>query len=386
MAELRVALFTGNYNHIRDGVSLTLNRLVEYLESRNIPVLVFGPSSKDPDIKDHPGELVVTPSIPMLVPGRDEYRIATRFPRSAKKRLEEFNPTLIHVATPDGLGIGAVRWAKKHNVPLVTSYHTHFLSYTKYYKFYLEPFKYPFKMMMLWFYRQFEHTYVPTPSMIEELKNEGIKANMKIWARGINTTLFSPEKRDMGWRRSVGFADDDIVVSFVSRLVWEKELGTFIEAIKELKKKNSKVRALVVGDGPAGEEAQELLPIAHFTGFATGEDLARAYASSDIFLFPSHTETFGNVTLEAMASGLPCLVADAIGSKSLVDDGVNGFLANQQDVKDFSDKLEKLVSDADLRARMGKASRDKAMEYQWERINGGLVENYLEVLNKHETK
>lgn len=386
MAELRVALFTGNYNHIRDGVSLTLNRLVEYLESRDIPVLVFGPSNNDPAIKDHPGELVVTPSIPMLVPGRDEYRIATRFPRSAKKRLKEFNPTLIHVATPDGLGIGAVRWAKKHNVPIVTSYHTHFLSYTKYYKFYLEPFKYPFKMMMLWFYRQFAHTYVPTPSMIDELRNEGIKANMKIWARGINTTLFSPEKRDMEWRRSVGFADDDIVISFVSRLVWEKELGTFIDSVKELKKKNPKVRALVVGDGPAGDEAQEMLPIAHFTGFATGEDLAKAYASSDVFLFPSHTETFGNVTLEAMASGLPCLVADAIGSKSLVEDGVNGFLANQQDVEDFTRKLEELVSNEELREKMGQASRDKAMEYQWDKINGGLVENYMEVLNDHESK
>ena len=385
MAELRVALFTGNYNHIRDGVSLTLNRLVEYLESQNIPVLVFGPSNKKPAIK-HNGELVVTPSIPMLVPGRDEYRIATSFPKSAKKRLEEFNPTLIHIATPDGLGIGALRWAKKHNVPMVTSYHTHFLSYTKYYAFFLAPVYFPFKMMMKWFYRQFTHTYVPTESMIEELHREGIEANMKIWARGINTELFSPQKRDMEWRRKVGFADDDIVVTFVSRLVWEKELRTYIDSVKKLKEINPKVRALVVGDGPAQDEAEQNFPEGHFTGFAKGEDLAKAYASGDIFLFPSHTETFGNVTLEAMASGLPCVVADAIGSKSLVENGVNGYHAEPKNVEDFTEKLKLIVDNPELRKAMGTASREKAMEYQWNGINGGLVKNYHEAIEQHNSK
>lgn len=380
MKELRVALFTGNYNHIRDGVSLTLNRLVHYLESQNIPVLVFGPSNKNPAI-DHCGELVVTPSIPMLVPGREEYRIATHFNRAAKKRLKEFNPTLIHIATPDGLGIGALRWAKKNNIPKVTSYHTHFLSYTEYYSLYLTPIKKPFKMMMKWFYKQFTHTYVPSKSMIEELHREGIPGNMKIWARGIDTDRFNPNKRDMEWRRKVGFNDDDIVVTFVSRLVWEKELRTYIDSVNHLQKINPRVRALVVGSGQAEEEAKQLLPSAHFAGFAKGEDLARAYASADIFMFPSHTETFGNVTLEAMASGLPCIVADAIGSKSLVDDGVNGYLAEKENVEDFTKKLQNVVSDSEKRIEMGKKSREMALLYQWDSINAGLVKNYMEVLS-----
>lgn len=380
MKELRVALFTGNYNHIRDGVSLTLNRLVHYLESQNIPVLVFGPTNKNPAI-DHCGELVVTPSIPMLVPGRTEYRIATHFNRSAKKKLKEFNPTLIHIATPDGLGIGALRWAKKNKIPIVTSYHTHFLSYTEYYSLYLSPIKKPFKMMMKWFYKQFAHTYVPSKSMIEELEREGIPGNMKIWARGIDTERFNPNKRDMEWRRSVGFADDDIVVTFVSRLVWEKELRTFINSVNILQSKNPKVRALVVGNGQAQEEAMQLLPLGHFTGFAKGEELAKAYASADIFMFPSHTETFGNVTLEAMASGLPCIVADAIGSKSLVNDGVNGYLAKKENVEDFTRQLGKIVSNPDKMKKMSKASREMALGYQWDSINSGLVENYREVLN-----
>ncbi len=382
MNELRVALFTGNYNHIRDGVSLTLNRLVSYLESQNIPVLVFGPSIKNPPI-DHCGELVVTPSIPMLVPGRTEYRIATHFPGWAKKRLEEFNPTLIHIATPDGLGSGALKWGKKHNVPVVASYHTHFLSYAGYYAAFLMPIFLPAKWHMKSFYKKALETYVPSQSMIDELEEIGLKSNMKIWARGIDLERFNPEKKDMEWRRSVGLKDDEIVVSFVSRLVWEKELRTYIKAVKNVQAIHPNVRALVVGDGPAMDETKELLPDAHYTGFAKGEDLARAYASSDIFMFPSHTETFGNVTLEAMASGLPCLVADAIGSKSLVEDGENGFWAEPKNETDFTEKLKKIVENEELRTAMGKKSREFAMNYQWDSINGGLVENYKSVIKNY---
>ena len=383
MKELRVAIFTGNYNHVRDGVSLTLNRLVKYLEDNGIPVLVFGPSSDHPDL-EHSGELVSIPSVPMLVPGRTEYRVTTHFPASAKKRLKEFNPTLIHVASPDSLGISALKWAKKHGVSKVTSYHTHFLSYAKYYAWILMPIKMPFKWMNKWFYKQFEHVYVPSESMIDELHREGIYGNMKIWSRGIETDLYNPNKRDMEWRRSVGFSDDELVVAFVSRLVWEKELRTFIESIKALQKKNPKVRALVVGEGNAKEEAQQLLPNGFFTGFLEGEELARAYASADVFLFPSHTETFGNVTLEAMASGLPCIVADAIGSKSLVDDGVNGFWAEKENTEDFTNQLKKVVDDPELRVKMGKSSREMALAYKWDVINGGLVKNYKEILKNSE--
>jgi glycosyltransferase involved in cell wall biosynthesis len=381
MKELRVAIFTGNYNHIRDGVSLTLNRLVKYLESQNIPTLVFGPSNKKPAI-NHSGELVVTPSIPMLVPGRDEYRIATHFPGWAKKKLDDFKPTLIHIATPDGLGTAALRYAKKKGYPVVASYHTHFLSYVDYYSLYLTPFTYPFYWLMKWFYSSVEQTYVPTQSMVDELKRLGLKADMKIWSRGIDLELFNPSKRDMEWRRTIGFADDEIVVTFVSRLVWEKELMTYTKAVKNLKAENKSIRALVVGDGPARKETEKLLPEAHFTGFAKGEDLAKAYASSDVFMFPSHTETFGNVTLEAMASGLPCLVADAIGSKSLVNDGVNGYHAEKENVDDFTEKLRMILKDEATRLSMGAKSREMALTYQWDEINSELVKNYRQVINK----
>ena len=127
---MRVAIFTGNYNHIRDGVSLTLNRLVDFLQRNNVEVLVFGPTIPKPAF-EHNGTLIAVPSIQM--PGRPEYRITTGFPKEARERLEAFNPDLIHLATPDILGIKALRWAEKNDVALVSSYHTHFSSYLKYY-------------------------------------------------------------------------------------------------------------------------------------------------------------------------------------------------------------------------------------------------------------
>ncbi|MBD3616343.1 MAG: glycosyltransferase family 1 protein [Gracilimonas sp.] len=378
MKELRVALFTGNYNHIKDGVSLTLNRLVKFLEDQGIPVLVFGPTIKEPAL-NHNGRLVPLPSIRMPVSNRGEYRVTTGLSVKAEQELEEFNPTLVHIATPDRGGYKALKWAQKNNVQVVGSYHTHFTSYLKYYG--LNFIEFIAWRYLSWFYSSCAHVYVPSQSMIDELITQGFDTKMKIWARGVNTKLFSPDKRDEQWRAEMGFKKDDIVVSFVSRLVWEKELNTFRYSVQQLASNNKNVKALVVGDGPAKQELQELMPEACYTGFLEGEDLARAYASSDVFLFPSHTETFGNVTLEAMSSGLPCLVADATGSKSLVEHGVNGCLAEPGNKADFAKKLSLIVSEKELREQMKKESRNKALKYEWDEINGKLVENYKEALS-----
>jgi glycosyltransferase involved in cell wall biosynthesis len=377
MSDLRVAIFTGNYNHIQDGVSLTLNRLVAFLEEKGIPVIVFGPTVDKPEI-DHEGEFVSVPSVPM--PGRPEYRITVGFPESAQNRLREFEPTLIHLATPDVLGFRAMRWAQANDIQIVASYHTHFTSYLKYYN--LEMLKLLGWKYLGWFYSQCKHIYVPSPSMADELNDEGIEEGIRIWARGVNTDDFNPDFRDMEWRRSVGFEDGEKVVTFVSRLVWEKNLQTFVDTIKKLQQSHDDIRAMVVGDGPAKKELEHMLPEAHFTGFITGDDLSRAYASSDVFLFPSETETFGNVTLEAMSSGLPCVVADATGSRSLVESGVNGFLAPPRDTKAFAERVIQIVDDHSLREEMGQAARQKAIAYSWENVNGQLLENYREALGE----
>lgn len=372
MSELRVAIFTGNYNHIRDGVSLTLNRLVAFLEEQNVPVIVFGPTSEEPAL-EHEGEFISVPSVPM--PGRPEYRVTVGFPESAQRRLREFAPTLVHLATPDLLGFRAMRWAQANDVQIVSSYHTHFTSYLKYYN--LEMLELLGWKYLAWFYSQCKHVYVPSSSMANELNEQDIVHGIRIWARGVYTDDFNPKKRDMEWRRSIGFADEEKVITFVSRLVWEKNLQTFVDVVKKL---DDTVKPMVVGDGPARKELQGMLPNAHFTGFITGEELHRAYASSDIFLFPSETETFGNVTLEAMSSGLPCVVADATGSRSLVESGVNGFLAPPRDTIEFARRVKQIAEDVSLRKKMGKAARQKALAYSWQNVNTKLLENYREAL------
>lgn len=354
---------------------MTLNRLVDFLQRHDIEVLVFAPTIPEPAF-EHNGTLVPVPSVRM--PGRPEYRITTGFPKDARERLETFNPDLVHLATPDILGIKVLKWAEKNNVPIVSSYHTHFSSYLKYYKLSVfVPFLWKF---LSWFYGKCRQVYVPSKSMAEILIEKNIQADLKIWERGINGKLFNPQKRSMEWRRKQGIDDNAIVVTFVSRLVWEKNLRIFADILNRLKGKYSNVKAMVVGEGPAQEEMMELLPNGIFTGFLEGEELATAYASSDIFFFPSDTETFGNVTLEAMASGLPAVVANATGSKSLVDHGENGFRAPVEKSDKFFTLIEKLIVDANLRDQMSKASLEKSKAYSWDSINGKLLGYYKEVL------
>lgn len=377
MKKIRIAIFTGNYNHIRDGVSLTLNRLTAFLLEKEHEVLIFGPTIATPAL-EHAGELVSVPSA--RIPGRPEYRVSLSLPAKQRRRLEKFKPDIVHIATPDILGYKALKWALKNDVLAVASYHTHFSSYLKYYKAgFLEPLMWKY---LGWFYSKCKKVFVPSPSMVDTLNEKEIPADFEIWARGIDSELFHPSKRSEAWRRQQGFAPDDLVISYVSRLVWEKNPALFAEVVKKLSARYTHVKALVVGDGPARDGLEEMLPNAVYTGFLSGEDLAVSYASSDIFFFPSDTETFGNVTLEAMASGLPCVVADAAGSKSLVENGKNGLIASVGETELFEEHLTYLIENADLRNQMSHLSVKKAQAYTWESINNQLLDDYIELINK----
>jgi len=379
MDSFRVALFTGNYNHIRDGVSLTLNRLVRFLEDAGIEVLVFAPSIDEPAI-DHEGRMEVVPST--SIPGRPEYRISLRLPKAQREVLQAFDPDIIHIATPDILGLKALRWALRRKKCLITSYHTHFTSYLSYYHLgWLEPVVVRY---LKWFYGKSKQVHVPTPSMVEAMKADGFEGDLRVWSRGVDMKLFSPEKRDMDWRRSLGFQDDDLILLFVSRLVWEKNLDIYANAANVAMQRNSRIKPLVVGEGPALEGVQEMLPSAIYTGFLGGEELARAYASSDIFLFPSVTEAFGNVTLEAMACGLPCIVADAVGSKSLVEHGKNGYHVDITRPEQYTEMVCRLAEDDELREGMSKVSLQLAKRFTWNEINGRLLSSYREALNSND--
>jgi len=372
---LRIALFTGNYNHIEDGVSRTLGRLVGFLESQGHEVLVLGPTIDEP--LEQPGRFAAVPSV--AAPGRPEYRVSTRFPAATRREVERFAPHLVHIATPDVLGHKALSWARGLGIPVVTTYHTHFASYLDFYRL-------GWAEGGLWavlrrFYNRCDEVYAPTPTMREALVEAGVTSTIRLWPRGIELDRFDPAHRSADWRRAQGFGDDDVVVTFVSRLVKEKGLDVFAETVRALQAEGAPVRALVVGDGPERESLGRDLPGAVFAGHLSGDDLLTAYASSDVFLFPSETETFGNVTLEAMASGLGVVAADAAGTASLIDHERTGLLCPPRDRVAFLESTRRLVSDVDLRAQLGSDAREAARAYDWAEVLGRMVTYYRGVVS-----
>jgi phosphatidylinositol alpha 1,6-mannosyltransferase len=374
--ELRVALFTGNYNYIKDGVALTLNRLVGFLEKRGVPVLVFAPVAKEPAFASV-GEVVPVPSF--AIPTRSEYRIAIGLSRAARQRLEAFRPTLVHIAVPDLAARKALKLAEQWNVPVVASYHTRYDTYLRFYGLgLLEKLG---QRYLRNFYARVRRIYPPSQSMADILRSEG-QTKVEIWARGVDSDLFKPARRDMAWRRSLGIADDEVAIAFAGRLVKEKNTAIFTRVMNALTAKGLKVKPLVIGDGPEMATMKATLRNGVFVGFLGDEALARAYASADIFFFPSESETFGNVTLEAMSSGLPAVNAIASGSNSLVEEGVTGHLVSAKDEAGFADRLEALAKDEALRQRMGEAARSRALGYSWEAILSGLLASYREVLRE----
>ncbi len=369
---MRIALFSGNYNYVTDGANMTLNTLVSYLELNGVDVLVFSPTSSTPAFKPA-GTLVSVGSIP--VPLRNEYRIGFGLSDKLKRRIIDFKPTLFHLAAPDVLGHSALKLSEALGVPAVASFHTRFDTYLRYYGFgWVEPYC---RSRMEKFYNRCQHVYVPSPSVGKTLTQEGILGdNLRIWSRGVDRNRFHPKHRDTDWRRSLGIEDDEIVLSFVGRLVREKGLNDYAALVDTLKARGLAVKALVVGTGPEGKSIRKRLPSAVMTGYLSGQDLARAYASSDLFVNPSLTETFGNVTLEAMASGLPTICLNATGSCDLVQHRKTGLLVDEVDLVD---ETALLCQNHILRRNMSHEARRASAAYDWESIMQGLLGQYQEV-------
>lgn len=375
---LRVAVFSGNYNYVRDGANMTLNRLVAYLERQGIAVRVYSPTTDTPAFEPA-GTLISVPSVP--VPRRREYRIALGMPRAIREDLIRFRPTLVHLSAPDLLGRAALKQARRMGIPAVASFHTRFDTYLKYYGLdWLQP---VLLRYLRSFYRQCVQTYAPSTCTADSIQAEGLTDNIRIWSRGVDRRQYHPGRRDWGWRQSLGIAPDEAVLVFVGRLVLEKGLDVLADLSDALTRRGLPHKVLIVGDGPERQPMQQRLPNAIFTGFLSGDDLARAYASADIFINPSTTEAFGNVTLEAMASGLPCLCADATGSRSLVVPGENGYLVSPTSIEEYANRAAALITDPNLRRHMGATGRKLSARYDWDAVMESLVGHYREVLAQH---
>src|SRR3954453_23320154 len=295
-SDLRVALFSGNYNYVRDGANQALNRLVEYLLRQGVEVRVYSPTVAQPAFEPT-GDLVSIPAIP--IPGRSEYRLPIALPPRVRRDLAEFKPNVVHVSSPDIVGHRAVTWARRRKIAAVASVHTRFDTYLGYYHLQaLEPLA---RDIMRRFYARCEVVTAPAESTAVILRAQRMNRDIAIWTRGVDREQFNPERRDMAWRRSLGIADDEMVIAFLGRVVMEKGLDVFSDAIHAFATFGLPHHVLVIGDGPARPWFEVQLPDAIFTGQLTGNDLSRALASADLLLNPSITEAFGNVTLEAMA-------------------------------------------------------------------------------------
>lgn len=378
VTDLRVAIFSGNYNYIRDGANQALNRLVEYLLRSGADVRIYSPTVAEPAFPPN-GEVVHIPSL--SIPRRREYRLPVSLPLRARRDIRRFAPNIFHVASPDVLGHRAVTLARRMDVPVVASVHTRFETYLPYYGLaFLEPLV---LATLRRFYRRCDAIFAPSDSMAQLLRDQRMNYDVGIWTRGIDREIFNPGRRDPGWRRGLGLDDDVPAIGFVGRLVMEKGLDVFSDTIDRLARRQVRHKVLVVGDGPARDWFEKRLPDAVFVGFQEGPDLGRAVASMDMLFNPSVTETFGNVTLEAMACALPVVAASATGSQSLVEDGVTGRLIRPGACDRFCEALAHYCTDEKARRAAGQAGEQASRRYGWDEVNHELVDAYLRLIRQH---
>ena len=379
--DLRIALFSGNYNYVRDGANQALNRLVGYLLRQNAAVRVYSPVVAEPAFEPT-GDLVGVRALP--IPSRAEYRIPLGLPYKVRRDLKAFAPNVVHVSSPDPTAHRAVSWARARDLPVLASVHTRFETYLRYYNMaWAEP---VMEAMLRRFYRRCDALVAPSESMAQVLREQRMNYDISIWSRGVDREVFHAGARSAEWRREHGIADNDVVVGFLGRQVMEKGLDVFSDTIDALARRGVAHKVLVIGEGPAKAWFQARLPDAVFVGFQQGHDLGRAVASMDVLFNPSVTETFGNVTLEAMACALPVVAAAATGSESLVEDHVSGRLIRPGAVHQFAEALRAYIENADMRAAHGAAGERRAQDFAWDRINRVVADTYLRLVRQHASR
>lgn len=375
---LRIALFSGNYNYLRDGANQALNRLVNYLGRQGHEVRVYSPVTGTPAFEPE-GTLVPVPSIPL--PIRSEFRLATGMPEAIRRDVRAFAPDLVHLSVPDILNTRAETFAIRRAIPIVASLHTRFETYPAHYPGlrWLAPLAVAQQRR---FYRRADCVLVPTATLLDEMKATRGDDEVALWSRGVDREFFSPAHRDPAWRNAQRWSGDDVIVLFFGRLVLEKGVDIFADAVRLLHQRGHKVRPLIVGAGPAEPRLRDL-DGAKLTGHLDAAELARAVASADVMVIPSRSEAFGNVVLEAMAAGLAVVSADAPSAAALIADGRTGLLVPSSSPADYAAAVERLIADPAERRRLGKAARDASAAYSWDAASAQAEAAYYQTLARY---
>ncbi|MDF2722375.1 MAG: glycosyl transferase [Paenibacillus sp.] len=372
---MRIALFSDTYWPQVNGVAMTLKRLTDELERRNIECRIFVPRSTQDGL--YPDYVQSFFSMPFAL--YPECRLALPSYRSIAKQLQQFQPDLIHLATPVNMGLCGLYYARKNGIPHVASYHTHFDRYLDYYHL---QFAAPLIWRYIrWFHQSCSATFVPSEETARQLQEQGIE-RVELWKRGVDCKLFHPERKTNAIREKYGITERYVLL-YAGRLALEKDLDILLAAINRLPDAlRSQAHWIIAGDGPLlGELRQQAPSNVTFTGYMKGESLAELYASADLFVFPSSTETFGNVVLEALASGIPAIGVASGGVQEIIRHGKTGLLCQPRDADSFSAAIAHMLDHPDLLAAWGQEGRSYALTQSWEAIFNRLLDDYEHAAN-----
>ena len=371
---MKVAIFTDTFLPQINGVTNTLNKLIEYYEANNIEYLIFAPDNDTEKNESYNIQRFFSIKF-FLYP---ECRIA--FPNTFKvsASLSSFKPDIIQLMTEFNMGMTGLMYGKKHGIPTVSNYTTNFCQYLNYYN--LDFLNNSVWTYMRWFHNQNNLTLCPSEEIKFYLKKKGI-ANTDIFSRGIDSKKFNPELRSEDLRMQLGI-NNKLVFLYVGRVSPEKDLDILIDAYGQIYNKyRDKIALIITGEGPYLDKCKNDFPKnTIFTGFKKGRELAQIYASSDIFVFPSSTETFGNVVLEAMASGIPVIGADAGGVKNIIDHRINGLKFKARDMNELIGLMVKLIEDENLRNTLRTNARNTGLKRSWNKVFSGLMDTYNNIL------
>lgn len=364
---LRIAFVTETYPPEVNGVSMTVARVVEGMRARSHAVQLIRPRQHEADaaVRVDGYQEVLMRGLP--IPRYPNLKMGLPQTRTLLELWSAHRPDLVHIATEGPLGWSALRAARRLGLPVSSDFRTNFHAYAQHYGISL--LKRPVLAYLRYFHSRTACTMVPTESLRRELAEQGFH-DLSVVARGVDTVRFHPCKRSAELRRQWGAADDDSVAICVGRLAPEKNLTDLVAAFRAMRCIDARTKLVIVGDGPARQQLQAACPDAVLAGSRTGDDLAAHYASADVFLFPSLTETFGNVTPEAMASGLPVLAYGYAAAAQLIQSGDNGLLARYPSSQEFTDLAEQLAADRDHARRMGAAARRSAERLDWDTVIG----------------
>ncbi len=374
MRSLRIALFTDTFAPQMNGVAKTLARAQTALAARRHSVRVF--TTALPEADETP-EVRRFPSVPFWA--YPELRLSAMHVQRALRELSAWRPTLIHAATPFGVGLTGRAVAQKLGVPLVTSYHTSLTQYARHYG--LGALSTPGMAYLRWFHNSGKLTFVPTEAIAAELRGHGFRS-LTLWARGVDAARFHPGYRDPDMRAEMGVHNDSVVVAYVGRIASEKGIEVAARAMRQVTERRPNVVFAIAGGGPDEARIRAVAPKGTwFAGRLSGDRLSAFYASADVFVFPSTTDTFGNVLLEAMASGVPVVAADVPQSREVVG-AEAGLFAAPGDASAFADAIMCLVDDRLLLDGLRRAALQRARAQSWEAVFEQLVADYRTVVRE----